>query len=352
MAAPDMRIAGDEFFDSTDTFDISVMTTLGLDDESLAILRDVEGVDAVMPAYRADAMVKAGQGSYAAIVESLPDGGATLNRPLLEQGAWPANEGDCVVGFDAAEKLGVGLGDVIAVEKVDGELEDTFARTEFRVSGLVSSPMFISSGQMGTTSLGTGSIELYLYVQESAFDADLPYAVAYLTSRQARDVQWDSEAYDREIESMKQRVEQAADEAGGQRWAAVVGEAQRELDDARADYKSERADAESELADAASELASARNRLDSAASELVTGRVQVDDAAAKIEESEAQLQAAEEEYEKGKSELAAQRKKFKKQAGKLDELKGQRGQLVDGIARNHDVAVFELVFNSGINQFA
>ena len=71
MAAPDMRVSGDEFFDATNTYDISVMTTLGLDDGGLGMLADVEGIGEVMPAYRANALVRTGEGSYAAAVESL-----------------------------------------------------------------------------------------------------------------------------------------------------------------------------------------------------------------------------------------------------------------------------------------
>ena len=44
MAAPDMRIAGDDFFDSARLFDLSVVSTLGLDEESLDMVRQVEGV--------------------------------------------------------------------------------------------------------------------------------------------------------------------------------------------------------------------------------------------------------------------------------------------------------------------
>ena len=41
MSAPDMRIAGDEFFDGANLYDISVMTTLGVDDGNLAALQHV-----------------------------------------------------------------------------------------------------------------------------------------------------------------------------------------------------------------------------------------------------------------------------------------------------------------------
>ena len=38
LGAPDMRVAGDDFFDGCNLYDISVITTLGLDDESVSEL--------------------------------------------------------------------------------------------------------------------------------------------------------------------------------------------------------------------------------------------------------------------------------------------------------------------------
>lgn len=50
MTGPDMRLAADEHFDGTNLYDIRVVSTLGLSDENLRQLEDVEGVGAVMPA--------------------------------------------------------------------------------------------------------------------------------------------------------------------------------------------------------------------------------------------------------------------------------------------------------------
>ena len=239
------------------------------------------------------------------------------------------------MGAAAAEELGIAPGDRISIEKADGDVDDLFSHTEFTVSGLVNSPTYIASSQMGSTSLGTGSIELYLYVQPAAFADDLPYTVAYLSVPAARASTWETDAYDEAVAPVKERVEQAAEDISEKRWSAVVGDAQQELDDARADYEAERADAESDLEDARAELAEARSKLDNAAVELVTGRAQVDDAARQIEESEQQLREAEDEYAQGAAELEAQRAQFEQQAAGLDELSRAEGVLEQGRIAHH-----------------
>ena len=56
MTAPDMNLAADEYYDGTALMDIRVVSTLGLTDEDIEALRQVEGVQAVMPAYSADVL--------------------------------------------------------------------------------------------------------------------------------------------------------------------------------------------------------------------------------------------------------------------------------------------------------
>ena len=119
MSAPDMRVSGDEFFDGTNLYDISVVTTLGVDDDMVESLRAIEGVGVVMPAHQAHATVRVGESSRAACIESLPLEAARasdtsdgvhavssdddyLNRPILTDGAWPEAVDECVVAADAA----------------------------------------------------------------------------------------------------------------------------------------------------------------------------------------------------------------------------------------------------------
>lgn len=246
MAAPDMRIAGDEFFDGSNLYDVSVVTTLGLDDDSLALIRGVEGIDAVMGAYQADAMVKVGESSYAARVESLPleaarasdtsdgkhalsDDADYLNRPILLEGAWPENERECVVSADAADELGIRVGDELQVVKTSGEVDETFDVTSFTVSGLVNSAAYASSNTLGTTSLGTGSIELYLFADADAFADDLPYSVAYATVGAARDKQWGTAGYAEAVEPVRERLEAIAPKLAEQRRDSVKDALHMEL---------------------------------------------------------------------------------------------------------------------------
>ena len=239
MSAPDMRLNGDIFFDGTHLFDLSVITELGLDDESLDLLREIEGVGAVMPAYRADVMARVHEDSYTARIESIPlesaqnsdtsdgvnalsDDDDYLNRPILIEGQWPSNAHECVVGVDAAHELGVDLGGTIEVtEDLESDDDPLLAQSMFKVVGFVNSSVYASSSTLGPTSLGTGTLEMYLYVPQESFDEDLPYSIAYLSVPAARPCLWDSEAYDQEVAAVKQRIESLSNELAEARQQAV-----------------------------------------------------------------------------------------------------------------------------------
>lgn len=229
MAAPDMRIAGDDCFDAGNLYDISVMTTLGLDDGSIALLRNVEGVGSIMSVRRADAMVRVGENSFAASVESLPSGDDCLNEPTLIEGSWPYAVDECVIGMKPAEKLGIAIGDELSIEAVDGEIDDLFAQMRFRVTGFVNAPAYVHSQQMGTTSLGTGRIELYAFVPEGAFAKSMPYSAAYLAVLDAHGLQWGTPAYDETVSEVKRRIEAVSSELADERTETVKRELRDEL---------------------------------------------------------------------------------------------------------------------------
>lgn len=339
MAAPDMRIAGDDFYDATQTYDISVVSTLGLSDDSVELLRAVEGVGAVMPAHRYDALVEVGDGSHATVVESLPaaaplsdtsdgmhaysDDDAYLNRLILVEGSWPTAADECVVGQASAEKLGVTVGDTAVITECGDDVADRFEQDTYTVVGLVNAPTFLASGQMGITELGTGSVELCLYAPAEAFKTDEPYTVAYLSVPSARDELWDSAGYDDAVAQVVARVADQAPAVAEQRWSDVAVSAQADLNEARADYEAERADAEAELADAARDLADAAAQLESAQSDLASAKEQLDSSRTTLDASSQQLADGEAAYQEGVAQLEAQRDQLAPALAQLPELRQQ-----------------------------
>lgn len=322
MTAPDMKLAADQFYDGTNLMDIRVVSTLGLTDDDLAALRGVEGVAQVMGAYETDVMATVNDEQYAIRVHSLPAAAAEsdtgdgvnavsgaadyLNRPVLVEGSWPVREGECVLSADKVMNTPTKIGDTVQITEGSQDVDDVLATRTYQVVGYVHSSYYVSSTSMGTTSLGSGSVQQFMYVPESDFSKDLPYTEAFVTVAGAAGEFSGSDAYFERVHEVEDRIETLAPAREQARADGLRANAQKELDEKRADYERERADAEQQLNDA---------------------QRQLDEAAAAIAENKQKLADAQAAYDSGVAELASQRASAEAQLAEAER------QLADGRAQ-------------------
>lgn len=352
MTAPDMKLAADEYFDGTSLMDIRVLSTLGLTDDDIAVLRHVEGVEAVMPARETDVMASIDGEQYATRVHSLPDAARTsdtsdgvharsddpdyLNRPLLVRGSWPQKTGECVLSANLVENDAIAVGDTLTITEGVQDVDQTLVTRTYTVTGFVNAPYYATSSSMGETTLGSGSIQQYMYVPESDFSADLPYTEAYLTVRGAANERASSDAYQRLVDEVADRIKALAPEREQARVDQLKSDAQKELDEKRADYEGERADAQSQLDDAKRRLDDAAATIAASEQELADGQAAYDSGASELASqrasAQAQLDDAERQIADGQAQLDAQRPQLDDAAGQLQAARAQWQQGADALA--------------------
>lgn len=352
MTAPDMKLAADEYFDGTSLMDIRVLSTLGLTDDDIAALRHVEGVEAVMPARETDVMASIDGEQYATRVHSLPDAARTsdtsdgvharsddpdyLNRPLLVRGSWPQKTGECVLSANLVENDAIAVGDTLTITEGVQDVDQTLVTRTYTVTGFVNAPYYATSSSMGETTLGSGSIQQYMYVPESDFSADLPYTEAYLTVRGAANERASSDAYQRLVDEVADRIKALAPEREQARVDQLKSDAQKELDEKRADYERERADAQSQLDDAKRQLDDAAATIAASEQELADGQAAYDSGASELASqrasAQAQLDDAERQIADGQAQLDAQRPQLDDAAGQLQAARAQWQQGADALA--------------------
>lgn len=324
MTAPDMELAADAYYDGTDLYDIRVLSTMGLADDDIAALEKIEGVGGVMGAYQVDAMSLMGGEQVTVRIHSLDidaahasdtsdglnavsDDSDYLNRPLLVEGTWPAEPDECVVSADAVMATPLKVGDTIELSEGSQDLDDTLVSKTYTITGFVRASYYMSSGSLGTTSLGSGALAQYMYVSTSSFKADQPYTEAYVAVAGAKDEFASGEGYAERVAAVLARIEDAAPSLEARRLDEVKREAQDELDKNREEYERERADAQTQLDEAKQQLDDAKQELDAAKETLDATPSQLDGAAATIASSEQRISSGQAEYDAGVSELANQR---------------------------------------------
>ncbi len=293
-AAPDMEYTADNYFDDSHFMDAYVLSTLGLTGEDLDALSRTEGVADVEGVWTVDAT------AVDAIVNvgSLPQ---RLNLPRVTEGRLPEAADECVTESLLLAELGLSVGDTIELTMApdnEGDLENT----SFTVVGVVTSPLYVGTDR-GTSSLGRGSVDGFMYIPGENFHYDY-YTAAYFTLDGFAAMDSYSEEYDDELDGFIDGLEDFADERAALRTQSVVGDTQAEIDDARAELDEAKADAEQELSDARQELDDARKELDDGWAEYEDGREtfqrETADAQRELNDALRQLRDAERELADGR----------------------------------------------------
>lgn len=306
MTAPDMKLAGDMYYDGTNMCDLRVVSTLGLTDEDVEELRQVDGVEGVEGGWELDALATVESTQYVMRIHSLDvdaarksdtsngyqaisDDANYINRPILVEGEWPDEPGECVVSADAVTDGDIEIGDKVEVLEGTQDVGDTLETDEFTIVGFVRSSYYVSMTSLGSTSLGSGSIDQYMFIAEDDFVDDLPYTEAFVTVDGAKGLASSGSAYDDAVAAVAQRIEDLGPQMCAQRLDEVKSDAQAELDEGREEFESEKADAEAKLADGEKELDDAKAQLDGAKAQLESGQAEIDDGWAQLEEGAAEL---------------------------------------------------------------
>ena len=308
MTKPAMVDTEDEYLRAQNFFDYRLLSSIGFTEEDVESLKnwtqaaDVEGTLSV------DALTAVEENERVYKFHALPE---SVNLISLTAGRMPEAVNECIL--DAAQVGEEAIGSVIRI--TGDNTEDTlemFGERTYTIVGLVNSPLYLNF-ERGTSSIGDGRIDGFVYVPADAFDCDYLTEI-YLTLRGNHTVY--SDAYEDYIDATQDELEDLTEQLVQDRYDGLIADAeeeiadaQKELDDKSAeaeielrdalkeieDGEQEIADAEIEIADGEQEIADAEIEIADNERELADGRVQLEEAKAMLEEQEAELLAQEEQ---------------------------------------------------------
>lgn len=351
---PDMVLSADVFYDESRLMDLRVVGTLGVTEEDLEAIAQVEGVEAVEPVYSVDMLGEAGDNQLALQVMSAPE---KINLITVREGRMPENPGECLVDDRLLELGFLKVGDVITLKSDSEEdTEDLIRETEYTVVGSGISPLYLSLDR-GTTKVGTGSLDGFLLLPAKSFAMDY-YTQICVTAQGARELRSYTEEYDDFVDVLVERVEGLEERQCKLRYAQIqqegaekiaegeadIAEGEQKLADAKAEIEEgeqKLSDAEAELADAQAELADGENTLREKEAELADGRKELDegwqqvsDAWESLVEGTYKLERGKEAYEAGAAQIREARAQweqgnqaYEENMAKLEALKQQKEQL-------------------------
>lgn len=337
----DMTITADNYYDSHDLFDIRVMSNFGLTDGDLQALSEVEGVDHVQASKYTDLTLSYDGRDYNTRIYSIGENDQ-MNRIDLTGGRMPQAEDECVLNSSKLRE-GMKIGDKVTLSDSTGAEEFPLKHTEYTIVGTFETPMYVSATQRGSTTIGNGSLQAFLYVAESNFTQE-PYTEIYVQSDEMKGVQSYSDDYDQLRDRLQDKLEELGADRSEIRYDEVIGEAEQEISDgekkladAKTDGQKELDDAKAQLDEAAQQIADGEKELEEAKSRIDDGQTQIDEARqtladakseidsgwAEIEENQQKLDEAEQTLNDSSRQLSDAKKQLDSAKSTLDDSKKQ-----------------------------
>lgn len=274
---PDMRLSADGYCDDTNMMDVRLLSTLGLTDDDLAAVKQIEGIKAIAPVYDSDVLLTLPLGqTLVTRMHSLPtdtsaENPAYMNQLQLIEGRMPEKAGECVLlQSSTLTGLPAKVGDRLSLDASNESPEDTFAVKDFEVVGIAKTAYYMSVEREHST-LGNGTVSMMAYTPDSSFSSEI-YTGFYLTLEGALENNAFSADYDALVEKVSTTLEVLGNERAPLRYDEVVGDAKTQLMDAKVELADARAEAEEKLADAEKELANARREIADGEKKLADGK--------------------------------------------------------------------------------
>lgn len=308
-AEPDMRYSADAYFDRNDFMDIQVMGTLGITEEDVTAIEQVEGVEKAEPGYSADMLVDVHGNQKILHVSSVLD---SMNDYKAEEGRMPEKSGECLMDQDFAASAGLKVGDSITLlSGTRDPLTDTLQTDTYEITGLGSSVSYISF-ERGSSNIGNGEVSGFLTILPEDFSLEV-YTECYVTAEGAKELTAFTPEYDKKVETVLKNIEDIGDYQGKLRADSIREEAgdelkkaEQELADGKARAEQELSDAWKQIGDGEQALADGKTELEAGKQELEEGRNQLYSSQKQVDGAYAQIQAEEQKLNQGKQELQTQ----------------------------------------------
>ncbi len=290
------------YFKDLNLYDYHLLSTLGFDEDSAATIAKKEDVAQAEGSKSLDLLINTADGEeHVMKLISVPE---KLNLVQVTAGRLPEQEDECVVDehFFHEEQLGETL---IVSDANDSEDKKLVKQKVYTIVGICRSSLYTMYDR-GTTSVGDGHLDAFVYVPKAAFDMDYDTDI-YVAFDKSADMTIYSDAYDRLLEGKEDTWKTYAQKEADSRYDRIYADAQEKIDDADDTLTKEAADGAKKLADAEKELLDGKSQVDD-------GEKAITKAKKEIAKQEKTLAGKEKEYKQGLSEYKKNYKSY--QSGK------------------------------------
>lgn len=316
-ASPDMRDTANDYFSENNLMDLQINSTIGFTKKEVKKISAVDGVKAAEGVKYADTLVFSGENgivnasngaAMACRVMSMDFEKAKkftetgeadekyFNRVTLVDGRYPEKKNECLVDYKASEAYNeLKLNSVITVSGDGTTLDDTFNTVDFKIVGIVSSPMYVSF-ERGITNIASGTLGMYLYVSDECFKNSNFTSVYVTVEKNGYDAY--SDEYASKLDEVWAKIEAISHDSISDRISDVKKDYTQRIKDGEKAYKELEEKTNQKLENALKNIDATQNFIDNGDSTIAAEKEKLKK---KVAEAEKQLKSTKEVYDHNKA---------------------------------------------------
>lgn len=234
---PDMVDSANDYFEENRLMDYKMMSTIGVRSQDVEQVKKADNVEGVCAAYSKEVFYYYNKQNYVmkalSYSETDDDNPNKLNKPVLIEGRYPKEPGECLVEKKITAPESFKIGNTVEFTDTDDkkQLTDSLDHSEYKIVGICVSPLYIGY-KRDVTKAGNGSITCNLYLPESEFKAGY-YTELYVRFKGVHDLDQFSDEYKEKIADVKNDACERFRESVTERYDKELSQAKRELEFAK-----------------------------------------------------------------------------------------------------------------------
>lgn len=296
VTGPNMRSTGENYFNKLNTTDLTIIGTLGIDDDDIKEINKAKNIKKIEYGYLKDVVIKNTTTSI-----RLFSKGEEISNYEIVSGDLPNRDNE--IALDNSFSTDYKIGDSIEFnEKADISGNKILKEKKFEIVGFVYSGEILSSINQGPSTVGSGSLNGYGVIPESTFDSDI-YMLARLTFKSLDNIDPYSDKYTNLLQNHKNDLGELLKDQPNIRLTAIKKEAQDQIDEGQ-----------NRIKEAKKKLTNTKKQLSNGKEELNQSRIQIKEAQ---NELETKVSDAEEKISIGTNQFQFAQKKIEQTEKKL-----------------------------------
>lgn len=296
---PDMINTADTYYKDKNLMDSKITSPIGATQKDLDTIKKESYVKQAEGSYTVDIAEKK-ENNLMRLMSYNDSGKDKLNQPRVVEGRLPKKSGEIALDNRAEEMRKYHLGDTIILDDKEKQIKEK----EYKVVGIVNSPMYIDQVSRGNTNIGKGSIDFFGIIPKTDFDLE-HYTEIYVTYKNTTDLVSYSDDYKKAVEKNEKKIKSLLKPIATKRFNDLKQDSMNQINKGK------------------TQLENGQKEIETAKNQLSDGKKQMEEQEKSFELAKSMGQPvpeeAEQSIEKAKKELKEQEEKLAKETTKLEE---------------------------------